>query len=245
MVLRPAFAASRRWHALLSHRGILAVEGADSRKLLQGLTTANVLQIDAGPLYTAFLDVKGRVLTDAFLVPVEEGVLIDVDANSLPSLAKHIKRYKLRSKVNITDRSAELSVMASVDADSVDAEHGHEGTSQAMGVAAAELGGAWEDPRLSMLGQRAIVQREASTALSEQLMEASSESAVPDLYSLMLAILGVPEGPVQLRPGEALPLESNLELLSGLRALPSAHPRRKTLRLRPLTIGVYPLAIAP
>ena len=165
-------AASRRWHALLPHRSVLAVEGADSHKLLQGLTTANVQQIGAGPLYTAFLDVKGRVLTDAFLVAVEDGVLIDVEAASLESLAKHIKRYKLRSKVSVTDRSDELSVMVNVDPEhNVDPERNEQKAGEALGAlgdASAALGGAWSDPRLPALGQRAIVRRGANGLLSEQ-----------------------------------------------------------------------------
>ncbi len=44
---------------------------------------------------------------------------------------------------------------------------------------------------------------------------ASSAPAESALHSLIQAILGVPQGVSQLPPGEALPLESNLELLSG------------------------------
>ena len=42
-----------RWRAVLGGRGVLAVEGADSRKFLQGLTTADVTTLDDhGPLYS-------------------------------------------------------------------------------------------------------------------------------------------------------------------------------------------------
>ncbi len=42
-----------RWRAVLGGRGVLAVEGADSRKFLQGLTTADVSTLDDhGPLYS-------------------------------------------------------------------------------------------------------------------------------------------------------------------------------------------------
>eukprot|EP00965_Chrysotila_dentata_P012040 395386-Pleurochrysis_carterae.AAC.1 len=58
--------------------------------------------------------VTGRILCDGFLLaPEEERVLIDVEAATLPLLEQHLRRFKLRSKVNIADRSAELAVLSS------------------------------------------------------------------------------------------------------------------------------------
>ena len=85
-----AYLDSPLWHTVLPDRAILAVEGADSRKLLQGLTTANIDElVDGGaPLYTGFLSAPGRVLFDALLYPADGGgVLVDVDASVLPPSA--------------------------------------------------------------------------------------------------------------------------------------------------------------
>ena len=80
--------ASSTWQTALPSRGVLVVEGRDSRKLVNGLVTSDVTQLGAGPQYTAFLSVQGRVLYDAFLIGgVEGSLLIDVEAASLPGLA--------------------------------------------------------------------------------------------------------------------------------------------------------------
>ena len=195
----------RRWHAPLLDRAVLAVEGADSKKLLQGLTTADVDALEAGPLYTAFLSAQGRVLFDAFLVAGPGGsVLLDVEQQAVTGLAAHIKRYKLRSKATVRDASSEYQVVAAA------------GSSAAGALPTAGSpceGGAWADPRLpSLLGYRVLHRREASRPA---WLDDSAETSAA-LYAFQLRLLGVPCGARDLPPSEALPLESNLELLNAI-----------------------------
>ena len=195
-----AYLDSPLWHTVLPDRAVLAVEGADSRKLLQGLTTANIDElVDGGaPLYTGFLSAPGRVLFDALLYPADGGgVLVDVDASVLPALTQHLKRYKLRSKVALRDASDELEVLA-----------------MCGGDAAALDSGAWPDPRLPLPGRRAL--RPRGGGGGGVAPPAGSAPAPADLYGLQAALLGVPNGAAELPTAEALPLESNLELLSGV-----------------------------
>lgn len=202
--------ASRRWHAVLRGRGILAIEGADSRKLLQGLTTASVDELEGGkPLYTTFLNAQGRVLAAGFLLPAREGgVVVDVDAGVAGLLAEHLKRYKLRSKVSITDRSEEFVVGVSGGPDSLAAPLSAEG-------AHAGDGSAWRDPRLSCLGWRMLLPC-GSDGVTSQALAAESTEAPPELHALCEALLGVRDDPRSVPPAEALPLESNFELLGGV-----------------------------
>jgi len=72
---------------------------------LQGLTTNNV---DVGrklAWYSAFLNAQGRVLWDAIIYPrIEEGewgCLIEVDASSANAFLAHLRRHKLRSKIQM------------------------------------------------------------------------------------------------------------------------------------------------
>ena len=197
-----------RWHALLVDRAVLAVEGADSKKLLQGLTTADVDALEAGPLYTAFLSAQGRVLFDAFLVAGPGGsVLLDVEQQAVTGLAAHIKRYMLRSKATVRDASSEYQVVAAA------------GSSAAGAVANPPTagspceGGVWVDPRLpSLLGYRVLHRREATRPA---WLDGSAETSAA-LYAFQLSLLGVPCGARDLPPSEALPLESNLELLNAI-----------------------------
>ena len=110
--------------AKLSSRQLLSVSGADTAKFLQGIVTANVLTkdertVDTGR-YAAFLNATGRVMHDVFIYPgrngfagTEEGssYIIEADAAEIDKLAKLIKRYKLRAKVNVRKIDpAEVSV---------------------------------------------------------------------------------------------------------------------------------------
>ena len=193
--------------ARLASRGVLRIEGRDARKLLQGLVTSDVTLLDAAPQYTCFLSAQGRVLHDAFLVSGPDGsVLLDSELSAQAELTAHLKRYKLRSKVTIRDATDELAVVASWDDGSV-------------GAAAADVrppseGGHWADPRLPQLGSRLLwPAREAAPTAVSQI---DAAEVIADVYDARLALLGVPNGQAHLPPGEALPLESNLELLNAI-----------------------------
>lgn len=193
-----------RWHARLRQRGLLHLEGPDTRRLLQGLTTANVEQLDEGrPLYNAFLNAQGRVLGAGFLIPTAEGgVMLDVDGAMADPLRKHLSRYNLRSKVRITDKSDEYSVIVGSGIEASVPEGG--------GVLAGD-GAAWIDTRLSCLGWRAVRHHsEVNIGLAE------STEVSPSVHALCEALLGVTDNAAVIPPGSALPLESNIELLGGV-----------------------------
>ena len=160
-----AAASSSRWHARLTSRGVLVVEGADARKLIQGLVTSDVSLLDkTGPQYTTFLSAQGRVLHDAFLVSGAEGsVLIDAELDAVPALTKHLKRYKLRSKVQVREASEEMEVLAICGGDGAAPEAGRDG----FGGGAPSEGGEWADPRLPCLGRR-VEQRLMQLGLSHR-----------------------------------------------------------------------------
>ena len=198
-----SFAQHASWHAPLRNRGVLAVEGADARKLLQGLVTSNVAELDERPQHAGFLSVQGRLLHEAFLVSAPEGgVLIDAERAALPALSAQIRRYRLRSKASVRDASAELEVVAVV---------GQE-VAEAASTPACE-GGAWADPRLPYLGHRLLRARDASQP--PDWLRPSAEVGA-ELHALQLALLGVPSGERQLWPNETFPLEANLDLLGSI-----------------------------
>ena len=199
--LRP-FLTEREWHAPLLSRGVLAISGRDARKLLQGLVTSDVTELDAGPQYTAFLSAQGRLLTDAFLVGGTDGsVLVDTHWATLPDLVKHLKRYKLRSKVEIRDASGEYDVVAS-----------NVGGTDGAGAPPPCEGGTWADPRLPLLGTRQLRPLQPN---GYPVGGGASSAMVPEeLYQTTLALLGVPSHTTWA--SDALPLEANFELLNAV-----------------------------
>ncbi|KAF2083972.1 Aminomethyltransferase folate-binding domain-containing protein [Saccharata proteae CBS 121410] len=193
--------------------------------------------------YTAFLNAKGRVLYDAFVYPaahlpgastqqdgkatLDWSCFIEVDATCVAELEKLLKRHKLRSKVSI--RRVE--------------DHGvwHARTArnpaemEAMPPSILVL----RDPRVPArqpddpppMGYRLVLPHTAAY-LSSSSSSASSSPAQPPpsapaafaelppqesaMYTLHRYLSGVPEGPTEIVPEDALPLESNIDYMAGI-----------------------------
>ena len=116
-------------------RALLKIEGVDSLKFLQGLTTNDIKVLASPPkygcsaLYTALLNPQGRVLHDVIIsttdqpapppslstpstTPLSSSFLIDCSTNSKEDIQKHFMQYKVRNKFNITNISDTHSVWA-------------------------------------------------------------------------------------------------------------------------------------
>jgi folate-binding protein YgfZ len=113
----------------LSDRAVIAVSGPEATGFLQGLVTNDVTKLTQQPLYAALLSPQGKILFDFLMSALDDTVLIDVQKDQRPALAKRLSMYKLRAKVEIAARD-DLIVIADEGPD---------------------------DPRLAALGQRTIV----------------------------------------------------------------------------------------
>ncbi|KAF0691961.1 Aste57867_16867 [Aphanomyces stellatus] len=205
----------RRVVAALPRTRILLVEGRDAVKFLQGIFTNDVNELKArGDVrYGGFLTHKGRVVGDADIVQKEaESFFVTYDASLEDDLVKHMKKYKLRSKVSITNVDEHFRAHVALpallpkgnEASLLDAWSHEQNSKHADGVVYA-------DPRSALLGYKAILP--TSTALDTP----SSEYEVDADDSLFLRdrrlLLGVCEG-AELRDG--IPLEFNFDLLGGV-----------------------------
>lgn len=150
--------------------------------------------------YSAFLSAQGRVLHDVIVYPdsskpVGEGFLIDVDADEAGRLERHIKRYKLRAKfaVRLVD-VGEMAVWAAW------------GEGVAVKKAEGEITVA--DPRCPALGWRMVTSRERPEVDVEEVEERE--------YTIRRYLAGVPEGQKEILREQALPLESNMDIMGGI-----------------------------
>ena len=113
-------------------RAVVEVSGPDARPFLQGLVTNDVEKTSDGLIYSALLTPQGKYLFDFFLLPNDDGILIDVAARAAPELIKRLSMYRLRSAVDL--RLTDIRV--------------------ASGIAERPQC-AYADPRLPVLGWRA------------------------------------------------------------------------------------------
>ncbi|WP_417772458.1 YgfZ/GcvT domain-containing protein [Stappia sp.] len=189
----------------LSGRGVLRVCGPDARHFLQNLLTNDLDTVDeTGAGHGALLTPQGKILF-AFLVArardAQDAYLLESDAQSLAELARRLRFYKLRSKVEITDISDTTSVHALWGADAPAAE----------GALARAV--VFADPRLAAMGTRVLLDHgEAGAPDAIEGFSAAPESA----YHTRRVVFCVPEAPFDFALGEAFPHDVDMDQLGGV-----------------------------
>lgn len=205
----------------LNSRGLMKVHGSDSVELFQTIVTADVSQLSATEPskschYTMLLSKDGRVLYDVLLYKVSaDEYWLEYDAIAQIPLRKHLEMFTPRKRVRIEPiddmsvwvvyQSSDVSMKTRVDPHFIAS---HLGTKILGSIV-------MEDPRVSDLGCRVILQR--SVDLHSVLYEYALKFPSPDdCYSIQRYKLGIGEGIKDHPPHECLPLECNLDYLGGI-----------------------------
>lgn len=207
----------RRWLGYCSlERGVVSVKGEDTGKFLHGLTTSNVNWLFTGPdpgQFSCFLNHAGRVLFDCFLwkAPLGSGsapereVLIDCQRPYVEDILLHLAMYRVRSRVEIRDKSDEYSVytLSESDRDLHDRVAGHQ-KSPLAGM---------RDGRSRTWGlSRYLTGRE----LDAKGLFPGREAATRQDYRIERMKSGVPEGFAEIKSGIAVPFDYNLDLMGAI-----------------------------
>ncbi len=102
----------------LDDRGVVRVAGPDSPHFLHNLVTNDVEGLEIGALrFAALLTPQGKILFD-FLIHRRgaDEFWLDVAANKTAELVKRLALYRLRAKIEISDESERLAVVAGPEA---------------------------------------------------------------------------------------------------------------------------------
>ena len=103
-------------YVMLARRGVVALDGPDARGYLQGLVSNDVAKVAPDrAIYAALLTPQGKFLHDLFITAAgddDDGLLLDCEADRRDDLMRRLKIYRLRAKITIDDRTAELVVVA-------------------------------------------------------------------------------------------------------------------------------------
>jgi tRNA-modifying protein YgfZ len=98
--------------ALLPERAALAVTGEDRVEFLQGLVSNDVAEAAPGrAVWAALLTPQGKWLADFFILSDGERLLLDCERAQLPMIQLRLSRYRLRSKVTLSDAERRVYVM--------------------------------------------------------------------------------------------------------------------------------------
>lgn len=203
-------ATDERFYAELPGRGVLEVAGEDRVAFLQGLVTNDVSKVTAErAIFAALLTAQGRYLFDFFIFGLGEALYLETEAARLSDLLRRLSTYKLRSKVTLADVTSRYAIAAGFGAAAGDAL----GLASAGAIKPIAGGVAYVDPRLTELGIRFALPREAGFAAIDQAGFTRVGEAAYDRHRL---VLGVPDGSRDLTVDKALLLESGFDELNGI-----------------------------
>ena len=98
---------------ILEDRGILFIQGTDTKEFLQNLITNDINKVDENnSCFASLLTPQGKYLFDFLLVKHKNGYFIDCEKKQVDALFKQLIAYKLRSKIEILNLSNEFVVAA-------------------------------------------------------------------------------------------------------------------------------------
>ena len=93
--------------AKLDQYGLLQVAGEDARAFLHAQLTNDIENLAPGTArYAGWCSAKGRLLATFLVVPSPGGFLLQLARDLVPTVAKRLSMFVLRSKVKVTDASA-------------------------------------------------------------------------------------------------------------------------------------------
>ncbi|KAJ4905774.1 Glycine cleavage T-protein family [Raphanus sativus] len=212
--------------------------GESSGEKSSTVPTPNMPSVSTPPMYAALLTPQGRFLYDFFLYrptrpdekldrtgsgpgsdPGRDGsveLFADVDVSVLDELLETLKKYRLRSKVDIENVAEEFSCWQRYGRNlSESSSVGWGGGVDRAGESTAsgnKYGWQWyEDPRLDCLGYRSIFPSDTTPPLVEADKETDESN-----YLLWRLEHGVAEGSAEIPKGEAIPLEYNFVGLNAI-----------------------------
>lgn len=175
-------------------RGIFQLQGPDCFDFLQGLISNDLKKLDNHPcLYAALLSPQGKLLFDFFLYQKynndgEITYYLECLKAQSADLERRLMMYRLRSKVDIINRSEELIVV-----------------SHRKAIDNTLCGG--PDPRDPDLGWRGIIEKDLAKDLPKSDLH---------IYHIERIKAAAPNGVEDMGNGKTLLLEGNFDHLNGV-----------------------------
>ena len=115
MTLAQKLASARSGAAVgpVGERGVLRITGTGGRDFLHRMSTQHLSALPTGgSAYAAFLDGRGHIVGEGLVVARAEDLLLVTEAEEVPLLLAHLRKYVLSSPVKFEDASGSLRVMS-------------------------------------------------------------------------------------------------------------------------------------
>ena len=96
---------------LLEDRGLISITGEDTKNFLQNIITNDIEKVSfSSSIFSALFTPQGKYLFEFFLIQSKNGYLLDCDNKFTKEIINYLLKYKLRSKIEITDISTDYVI---------------------------------------------------------------------------------------------------------------------------------------
>ena len=96
---------------LLEDRGLISITGEDTKNFLQNIITNDIEKVSfSSSIFSALFTPQGKYLFEFFLIQTKNGYLLDCDNEFTKEIINYLLKYKLRSKIEITDISTDYVI---------------------------------------------------------------------------------------------------------------------------------------
>ena len=196
---------------LLEDRGLILITGEDTKNFLQNIITNDIDKVSfSSSIFSALFTPQGKYLFEFFLIQTKNGYLLDCDNEFTKEIINYLLKYKLRSKIEITDISTSNVIGLISSEKFLDIQESENKTDDTIEFRDSPL---FLDPRNKNLGARILSSLEK---LHLTIKKLDLKIVKPDAYFAKAHSLGIPIKGIKNLKDQLFGLEANFEELNAI-----------------------------
>ena len=196
---------------LLEDRGLISITGEDTKNFLQNIITNDIDKVSfSSSIFSALFTPQGKYLFEFFLIQTKNGYLLDCDNEFTKEIINYLLKYKLRSKIEITDISTDYVIGLISLEKFLDIQKSKNATDDTIEFRDSSL---FVDPRNKKLGARILSKLEK---LHLTIKKLDLKITTPDTYFAKAHSLGIPIKGIENLKDQLFGLEANFEELNAI-----------------------------
>ncbi len=196
---------------ILKNRGLISIFGDDTIEFLQNIITNDIYKVTVNnSIFSALLTPQGKYLYEFFIIKSDKGYFLDCDEIFVDEIISNLKKYKLRSKVELENISSNyvLGILNKEKFKEIQKEV--DNTSNTIIFRDCPF---FIDPRNDKLGVRVLSPLEKLYLTIKKL---NLNIINEDDYFVKAYELGIPEKGLEFLKGKLFGLEANFESLKAI-----------------------------
>ena len=196
---------------LLEDRGLILITGVDVKNFLQNIITNDIEKVSlSASIFSALFTPQGKYLFEFFLIQSKNGYLLDCDNKFTNEIINYLLKYKLRSKIEISDISKDYVIGLINSEKFLDIQKNENKTGDTIEFRGSPL---FLDPRNKNLGARIVSSLEK---LHLTIKKLNLKIIKPDTYFAKAHSLGIPIKGIENLKDQLFGLEANFEELNAI-----------------------------